>query len=419
MDPSSAAAAGAPRAAANAAANANAQENDVTRERISFNPHPKTLTMAGDYEYFAAQGQTPFAFALAELVDNSLRATKANRDRPRAIAVSLCVDAAGKKGMVCVRDNGRGMTARELNDWAVMNLSIEDRAVRDAAAAGAGGAEDGGGAAAGAGGAMAAANPAAASAAAAADDPATNKQQPHGRYLSGDISFFGVGSKNAAFYLGRTVKVATRAAAGANHAAASAGTAATTAPSAGRVSELCIRGDELERRYRAGEAVYEEDMVHRPAGVVAAGAHEDDHDRAFEAVMRPWLEAETAPAAPLLAVGRPASAGVGGAGGGNSSTSPPPPPDAAEAEAAAAASAAASAGLTFTRVMITDLKEDVLAQLLGQGSGGGGHGGGGSGSASPPGGGAADAHDLGADITRDLAHLYHYYLHGAGGNTFT
>lgn len=26
-----------------------------TKERISFQPHPKTLTMAGDYEYFAAQ----------------------------------------------------------------------------------------------------------------------------------------------------------------------------------------------------------------------------------------------------------------------------------------------------------------------------------------------------------------------------
>lgn len=25
------------------------------KERISFSPHPKTLTMAGDYEYFAAQ----------------------------------------------------------------------------------------------------------------------------------------------------------------------------------------------------------------------------------------------------------------------------------------------------------------------------------------------------------------------------
>ena len=44
------------------------------------------------------------------------------------------------------------------------------------------------------------------------------------RYLSSDISFFGVGSKNAAFYLGRTVKVVTRAAGSAF------------------VHELCIQG---------------------------------------------------------------------------------------------------------------------------------------------------------------------------------
>jgi hypothetical protein len=402
MDPSATAA-----AAGAAAANAPPSDTNVTRERISFNPHPKTLTMAGDYEYFAAQGQTPFAFALAELVDNSLRATKANRDRPRSIAVALCVDSPGEKGMVCVRDNGRGMTARELNDWAVMNLSIEDRAQRDAAAGGSAGAEAGGG-----GGAAAAADPTAA----AAEDPASGKQQPQGRYLSGDISFFGVGSKNAAFYLGRTVKVATRAAGANNGGGGAGGAAAAAAP--GRVSELCIRGDELERRYRAGEAVYEEDMVHRPAG--AALSDDGTSDRAFEAVMRPWLEAETAPAAPLLpAVARPASASAAAAAAGGSAS--PPPSDAAEAEAAAAASAAASAGPTFTRVMITDLKEDVLAQLLGQGNGGGGGGGGGGGSggaggSSSPG---PDAHDLGADITRDLAHLYHYYLHGAGGNKFT
>jgi hypothetical protein len=27
----------------------------LVQERIAFPPHPKTLTMAGDYEYFAAQ----------------------------------------------------------------------------------------------------------------------------------------------------------------------------------------------------------------------------------------------------------------------------------------------------------------------------------------------------------------------------
>jgi hypothetical protein len=99
----------------------------VLQERISFNPHPKTLTMAGDYEYFAAQGYHPLAFALAELVDNALRATKGNTDRPRSIAVSLITDDSGSKGMVCVRDNGSGMSTQELNNWAVMNLSMEDR----------------------------------------------------------------------------------------------------------------------------------------------------------------------------------------------------------------------------------------------------------------------------------------------------
>ena len=33
------------------------------------------MTMAGDYEYYAAQGRQPLAFAVAELVDNALRAT--------------------------------------------------------------------------------------------------------------------------------------------------------------------------------------------------------------------------------------------------------------------------------------------------------------------------------------------------------
>lgn len=401
--------------AANANANANAA--DVTRERISFNPHPKTLTMAGDYEYFAAQGQTPFAFALAELVDNSLRATKANRDRPRSIAVTLCVDAGGRRGMVCVRDNGCGMTKQELNDWAVMNLSVEDRAMLQAARGGGGaegggaaGAAEGGSGAAAAGGAAAAATTAAAADAENPDLPG-NTKQPQGRYLSGDISFFGVGSKNAAFYLGRTVKVATRAA------------------GAARVSQLCIRGDELERRYRAGEAVYEEDMVHRPPGAWgAAGGSSavDEDERAFEAVTRPWLEGETAAAAPVEAAAVAVAPARPGSGGGARSASPTPVPDGPEA--AAAASAAASSGPTFTRVMVTDLKEDVLAQLLGGGGGGGGGvggrcggvGAGGAGgnntSASPP---DPDSQDLGADITRDLAHLYHYYLHGAGGNTFT
>ena len=36
------------------------------QERINFSPHPKTLTMAGDYEYFAAQVKVPWLVDLGK-----------------------------------------------------------------------------------------------------------------------------------------------------------------------------------------------------------------------------------------------------------------------------------------------------------------------------------------------------------------
>jgi signal transduction histidine kinase len=115
------------------------------QERVTFNPHPKTLTMAGDYEYFAAQGHHPLAFALSELIDNALSATKANGEsdrggsssssgtfeqasrKQRSITVSLLTSSSSDAGLICVSDNGCGMSPKELNQWAVMNLSMEDR----------------------------------------------------------------------------------------------------------------------------------------------------------------------------------------------------------------------------------------------------------------------------------------------------
>ncbi|GLC56261.1 hypothetical protein PLESTB_001085700 [Pleodorina starrii] len=262
------------------------------KERISFVPHPKTLTMAGDYEYFSARGHHPFAFALAELVDNSLRATKArpptdagaaSADKPRVITVSLIVNERGTAGLIRVQDNGRGMTPKELGEWAVMNLSMEDRGLLPSAG------------------------------------QRASEQAGGGRYLSGDLSFFGVGSKNAAFFMGSTVKLATRQA-GSEY-----------------VHELHIAGAELERRYRDGENVYEEDLVHREPGDESTLSQEES---AF-GVPRAWLAEE------------------------------------------------ASAG-SFTRVTIADLRPDVLSLVRDS--------------------------DSGAMVCRDLAHLYHYYLHGPAGN---
>lgn len=59
----------------------------------------------------------------------------------------------------------------------------------------------------------------------------------------------------------------------------------------------------------------------------------------------------------------------------------------------AAGTAAGSAGSSFTRVLVYELKPDVLAQL--------------------------NDGDEGRGVLRDLAHLYHYYLHGPAGNSFT
>lgn len=75
------------------------------------------------------QGRAPFPYALAELVDNSLRATYRGRTADRKIVISFVLSNPSNpsSGLVSVWDNGCGMTKKELNEWAVMNLSMEDR----------------------------------------------------------------------------------------------------------------------------------------------------------------------------------------------------------------------------------------------------------------------------------------------------
>ena len=90
-----------------------------------------TLTHANYLHFLCIQGHHPFAYALAELIDNSLRATRnvVRLAQPRTITISFvtCGSAGARKGLICVRDNGCGMSKEALNEWAVMNLSMEDR----------------------------------------------------------------------------------------------------------------------------------------------------------------------------------------------------------------------------------------------------------------------------------------------------
>eukprot|EP00959_Pyramimonas_sp_CCMP1952_P441493 9242460-Pyramimonas_sp.AAC.2 len=84
------------------------------------------------------QGKHPFVYAMAELVDNALRATAKQRLPPLPggggdgaagvaprVTVSLLLGGEPSSSAVMVTDSGIGMSKRELNQWAVMNLSME------------------------------------------------------------------------------------------------------------------------------------------------------------------------------------------------------------------------------------------------------------------------------------------------------
>ena len=133
------------------------------------------IAHAGEWEYFAAGSQHPFPYALAELIDNSLRATRGNT-RARNIVVSLVAAHAGQPGLVSVWDNGCGMTMRQLGEWAVMNLTMEDRGAQPQEA----------------------------------ERPRTTQSAACAKQLCSDLSYFGVGSKNAGFFMGRCIKLVSR-----------------------------------------------------------------------------------------------------------------------------------------------------------------------------------------------------------------
>jgi hypothetical protein len=66
-------------------------------------------------------------YALAEFVDNSLRATRRNAPRPRSITLSLVVSGSNPStacGLVAIQDNGCGMNKHELADWVRVTTGV-------------------------------------------------------------------------------------------------------------------------------------------------------------------------------------------------------------------------------------------------------------------------------------------------------
>ncbi|KAG8442141.1 hypothetical protein GDO86_011078 [Hymenochirus boettgeri] len=145
-----------------------------TKEKISFLPHYDTLVKSGMYEYYASEGQNPLPFALAELIDNSLSATACNSDI-RNIQIRLLFDETQGKTAIVVMDNGKGMNSTQLKNWAIYRLSKFTR-----------------------------------------ESASLRDKEPYARpscvprSLNSDISYFGVGGKQAVFFVGQSARIITK-----------------------------------------------------------------------------------------------------------------------------------------------------------------------------------------------------------------
>lgn len=91
--------------------------------------------MAGDYEYFSARGHHPFAFALAELVDNALRATKGQAQQHQkqqdadAAAAGGCAagdEPAAATGVAAEESRGQAAAAPRSRDITI-SLVVNER----------------------------------------------------------------------------------------------------------------------------------------------------------------------------------------------------------------------------------------------------------------------------------------------------
>ncbi|XP_028922030.1 structural maintenance of chromosomes flexible hinge domain-containing protein 1 isoform X1 [Ornithorhynchus anatinus] len=174
----------------------------ATKERIDFLPHYDTLVKSGMYEYYASEGQNPLPFALAELIDNSLSATSRNTGI-RSIQIKLLFDDSQGKPAVAVIDNGRGMTSKQLNNWAVYRLSKFTRK---------GDFES--------------------------DHSGYVRPLPVPRSLNSDISYFGVGGKQAVFFVGQSARMISKPA------------------DSHDVHELVLSKEDFEKKEKNKESIY-------------------------------------------------------------------------------------------------------------------------------------------------------------------
>ncbi|XP_075441381.1 structural maintenance of chromosomes flexible hinge domain-containing protein 1 isoform X3 [Ascaphus truei] len=174
----------------------------ATKEKIDFLPHYDTLVKSGMYEYYASEGQNPLPFALAELIDNALSATAQNPGI-RNIQIRLLFDESQGNAAVAVTDNGKGMSSTQLKNWAVYRLSKFTRDINTLS-----------------------------------DHVGYVRPPPVPRSLNSDISYFGVGGKQAVFFVGHSAQVITK-------------------PSDSQdVHEFVLSKEDFEKKEKNKEAIY-------------------------------------------------------------------------------------------------------------------------------------------------------------------
>uniref|UniRef100_A0A3Q1GGE3 Structural maintenance of chromosomes flexible hinge domain-containing protein 1-like n=1 Tax=Acanthochromis polyacanthus TaxID=80966 RepID=A0A3Q1GGE3_9TELE len=251
----------------------------AAEEHITFTPHYDTLIRGGMYEYYASQGQAPLAYTLAELIDNALSATAKNKGQ-RTIEIRLNDRTVGKPAIV-VLDNGCGMTSKQLNNWAVYRLSKFTKE----------------------------------SSTFASDKEVYVRPEHVPRSLNSDISYFGVGGKQAVFYIGDSARMISKP---------------VGSPD---VHELVLSKEEFVRKEKNKEDVFSGVIVNRKPG---DSSHIKNND---ERLLQNLITEEHGKE-------------------------------------------------SFTAVVITGVQSEHITFLT-------------------------ERFDV---VTRELAHIYHYYIHGVNGN---
>ncbi|XP_029979044.1 structural maintenance of chromosomes flexible hinge domain-containing protein 1 isoform X2 [Sphaeramia orbicularis] len=197
----------------------------VTEEQIQFVPHYDTLICGGMYEYYASEGQTALSYTLAELIDNALSATAKNTGK-RIIEIRMLFDESQGKPAIIVLDNGCGMTSKKLNKWAVYRLSKFN----------AEGSSNG-----------------------ESNEERYVRPDPVPRSLNSDISYFGVGGKQAVFYIGESARMISKS---------------VTSPD---VHELVLSKEDFERKVKNKEDVYSGTIINRKPGDFSRVPKEEEH----------------------------------------------------------------------------------------------------------------------------------------------